>query len=132
LPGFPPHLNYFLKTSDSFDLKISEHYSRAISLCKNVFDKKDSLKKTVSLFSGTVFLFVVTPRLDAQVYPVQVTTQLTPPYSLFLSDYVSPGSERLAVHILLRELSRPELNVRLRLKIIGQGITIETKPEFLN
>ena len=67
----------------------------------------------------------------AQVFPVQATTQLRPPYSLFLSDYAAPGSERLALNVFLVDAGRPELNVRFRLRIEGQGIRIETKPEFL-
>lgn len=69
--------------------------------------------------------------VKAQIYPVQATTQLMPPYSLYLSDYVSPGSERLALNIFLGDVTRPELNVRLRLKIVGQSVTIETKPEYV-
>jgi hypothetical protein len=67
----------------------------------------------------------------SQVFPVQATTQLRPPYSLFLSDYAAPGSERLALNVFLVDAGRPELNVRFRLRIEGQGIRIETKPEFL-
>jgi TANFOR domain-containing protein len=66
-----------------------------------------------------------------QVFPVQSTVQLTPPYSLYLSDYAAPGSERLLVTAFLIDATRPELNVRFRLRIEGNGIKIETKPEFL-
>ncbi len=66
-----------------------------------------------------------------QVFPVQSTVQLTPPYSLYLSDYAAPGSERLRVTAFLIDATRPELNVRFRLRIEGNGIKIETKPEFL-
>lgn len=66
----------------------------------------------------------------SQVFPVQATTQLTPPYSLYLSDYVSPGSERLALNIFLADIARPNLQVKFRLRIVGQGITIETRPEY--
>ncbi len=66
-----------------------------------------------------------------QVFPVQSTVQLTPPYSLYLSDYAALGSERLRVTAFLTDATRPELNVRFRLRIEGNGIKIETKPEFL-
>lgn len=68
---------------------------------------------------------------SAQVYPVQATVQLTPPYSLYLADYVESGSERLALNIFLSDIARPDLDVRFRLKIIGQGITLETKPGYI-
>ncbi len=68
---------------------------------------------------------------EGQVFPVQSTVQLNPPYSLYLSDYAAPGSERLLVTAFLIDATRPELNVRFRLRIEGNGIKIETKPEFL-
>ena len=76
------------------------------------------------------FLLQVTPSV-AQVYPVQATLQLTPPYSLYLNDYVASGTERLALNVFLADVARPELSVRFRLKIIGQGITIETKAGYI-
>ncbi|HAA21648.1 MAG TPA: hypothetical protein DCP28_23860, partial [Cytophagales bacterium] len=63
-------------------------------------------------------------------YPVRATMQLTPPYSLYLQDYVAPGSNRLSLNVYLGDLTRPELETRLRLVIEGQGIRIETKPEY--
>lgn len=66
----------------------------------------------------------------AQVYPVQATVQLTPPYSLYLADYVESGTERLVLNVFLADIARPQLDIRFRLKIIGQGVTIETKAEY--
>jgi hypothetical protein len=68
---------------------------------------------------------------ESQVFPVQSTVQLTPPYSLYLSDYAAPGFERLRLTAFLTDATRPELNVRFRLRIEGNGIKIETKSEFL-
>jgi TANFOR domain-containing protein len=70
-------------------------------------------------------------RSAAQVYPVQATVQLAPPYSLYLADYVESGTERLALNVFLGDIARPQLDVRFRLKIIGQGITIETKQSYI-
>jgi TANFOR domain-containing protein len=83
--------------------------------------------KTILLF------FFIASQVESvgQVFPVQSTVQLTPPYSLYLSDYTAPGSERLRVTAFLVDATRPELNVRFRLHIEGNGIKIETKPEFL-
>ncbi len=67
----------------------------------------------------------------SQTYPVSVATTLTPPYSVYLADYVAPGSDRLAVNLFLGDVNRPELQVKLRLRIEGQGIIIATKPEYL-
>jgi len=83
--------------------------------------------------SFILLLFIVSAasQLLAQVYPVQATVQLTPPYSLYLSDYTQSGTERLAVNVFLADIARPSLDVRFRLKIIGQGISIETKAEYI-
>ena len=51
----------------------------------------------------------------AQVYPIQINTQLIPPYSLKLSDYVTPGANRLGVTMLLTDLNEPQYQVRLEL-----------------
>jgi|GEM_PF-3531166 len=67
----------------------------------------------------------------AQVYPVQATVQLVPPYSLYLSDYVESGTERLVLNVFLADVARPQLDVRFRLKIIGQGITIQTRDGYM-
>jgi TANFOR domain-containing protein len=85
-----------------------------------------------SLKQILLFLFIALQiESIAQVFPVQSTVQLTPPYSLYLSDYAAAGSERLRVTAFLIDATRPELNVRFRLRIEGNGIKIETKPEFL-
>ncbi|MCD4834576.1 MAG: fibronectin type III domain-containing protein [Bacteroidales bacterium] len=67
---------------------------------------------------------------NAQVYPVQLNTQLIPPYSLRLSDYTAPGTNRIGVNMLLTDLNEPEYYVRLELTIEGNGITIKTSPSF--
>ncbi|MEL7002433.1 MAG: hypothetical protein AAFN93_06830 [Bacteroidota bacterium] len=49
---------------------------------------------------------LVGTRLSAQQVPVRVTTQLIPPFSVYLSDYTQPGSNALQVTLLLNELGR--------------------------
>src|SRR5690606_11046254 len=79
----------------------------------------------------TVVIFMLIHFVSAaQDYPVNVTTVLTPPYSLYLADYASPESNSLQVIIHLRELDRPEYRVKLRVTIEGQGITIRTRPTY--
>jgi hypothetical protein len=67
----------------------------------------------------------------AQVYPVSGTAALIPPYSVYLSDYTSGTSERLMATIILNDVTRPELRVRLRIRIEGQNARLETKPEYI-
>jgi hypothetical protein len=67
----------------------------------------------------------------AQVYPVQGNAAMIPPYSVYLADYTSRTTDRLVLNVVLQDIARPELPVRLRLRIEGQNIRIETKPEFI-
>jgi hypothetical protein len=76
-------------------------------------------------------LFLSVAKALAQQYPVQVTTLLTPPYSLFLSDYSSPDRAALQLILHLKELDRAEYKVRLHLQIEGQGISLYTKSNYL-
>lgn len=82
----------------------------------------------VILFFAVV---LITGRTQAQVYPVQGNGVLIPPYSVYLSDYTSGVSDRLILNLVLNDITRPELQVRLRTKIIGQNVTLETKPEYI-
>ncbi|MBL7892933.1 MAG: fibronectin type III domain-containing protein [Bacteroidia bacterium] len=66
----------------------------------------------------------------AQTYPVQLSTQLVPPYSGYLPDYAAPGGEKLHAIILLKDLTKPIYAVRLTVKIDGQGFTMQTKASF--
>jgi hypothetical protein len=87
--------------------------------------------KTFSNVFLLLLLFVIGRTGKAQDYPVQVTTMLTPPYSLYLSDYASPEGNAMQVMIQLRELDRPSYRVKLRLTIEGQGVTLRTKPSYV-
>ena len=64
----------------------------------------------------------------AQTYPVRVFTNMVSPYSLRLSDYET--SDRLFATILFNDPVKVELTVKFKLIIEGEGITIQTKPEF--
>ncbi len=65
-----------------------------------------------------------------QNYPIQTTTLLTPPYSLYLSDYSSVSGSGLQLLLHLKELDRAEYRVKLRLTIEGEGIVIRTKANY--
>ncbi|WGH76033.1 DNA/RNA non-specific endonuclease [Tenacibaculum tangerinum] len=65
--------------------------------------------------------------LHSQTYPVQVTPQLIPPYSLKISDYATTTSEKLYVNILLTDVNEIGRRVRLKMYIEGQGLSITTR-----
>jgi hypothetical protein len=77
-----------------------------------------------------LFFVVMTTSSRAQEYPVQVTTMLRPPYTLYLSDYAAPESNAIQINILLRDLDRVDYKIKFRLTIEGRGIKLTTKPSF--
>lgn len=77
----------------------------------------------VTLILGKVTL------TEAQTFPVQISTSIVPPYSLRLADYGT--TDRFYTTILFNDPVKPDLQVKLRFTIEGQGITIQTKQEFL-
>ncbi|MBL6449949.1 hypothetical protein JMN32_26790 [Fulvivirga sp. 29W222] len=78
-----------------------------------------------------IYLFMgVAQSAFSQIYPVNATTQIAPPYSVCISDYVAPGSEQLKLNLFLRDLTEPVYDVRIRLVIEGQGVRIETSPTY--
>lgn len=78
----------------------------------------------------TCFVLLLARVLQAQVYPVQSNLQVTPPYSVNLPDYVAAGSDRMALNVILTDVSRAQLDVQLRFTIEGEGIRIETNPNY--
>lgn len=71
--------------------------------------------------------FVLSSSLTAQVFPVQVTPQVIPPYSLKLSDYGTAASDRLIVNLLLIDINETNRQVGLRLFIeTNDGVAIRS------
>jgi hypothetical protein len=60
----------------------------------------------------------------AQLYPVQSTSQLIPPYSVYLSDYAAPGNEKLRVILVQRDLTQPAYQLRLVMTVELNGKVI--------
>lgn len=89
---------------------------------------KTSFSKLILSLS---FVVSFASNLFAQVYPVQVITEITPPYSVYLSDYTTPGTSKLAVNILLTDVSRFNYPVKLRLVIEGESGSITTTPSYM-
>ncbi len=67
----------------------------------------------------------------AQQFPVQATTVVTPPYSIFLSDYASAESNSIQLILNLLDLDRTQYQAKLRLTIEGAGITIRTTDSYI-
>lgn len=76
------------------------------------------------VLSSAILMMLHCFSAHAQVYPVQVTPQLVPPYSVYLSDYATGGNEKLRVILLQRDLSRPSYQVRLVMNVEWNGRVI--------
>ncbi|MDC6364421.1 MULTISPECIES: hypothetical protein, partial [Flavobacteriaceae] len=63
---------------------------------------------------------------NAQIYPVQVTPQIIPPYSFQLSDYATTTQEKLFVNLLLTDAQEFGRQVRLKLFVEGPGINFQS------
>ncbi|MEX1238494.1 MAG: fibronectin type III domain-containing protein [Cyclobacteriaceae bacterium] len=66
----------------------------------------------------------------AQVFPVQVSTQLVPPYSPYLSDYAASGAQNLTIHVRVNDATLSNYQCRLRITIEGVGISLRTRQNF--
>ncbi|HEX6427766.1 MAG TPA: fibronectin type III domain-containing protein, partial [Niastella sp.] len=74
-----------------------------------------------------VLLLLMQLPLHAQVYPVQVVSQLLPPYTLNVSDYCQGTQEKLVVLLNNTDLTKPVLQVRLKMSIQGQNAKLKSR-----
>ncbi|GAA4279015.1 EndoU domain-containing protein [Aquimarina mytili] len=96
------------------------------------------LKKVTFYFLHILFLFSLT--VNAQVFPVNVTPQIIPPYSLKLSEYGSSASEKLLLNLLLTDITESNRQVRLKfylennagLSVQSSDVVIGANPIFLD
>jgi hypothetical protein len=85
------------------------------------------MRKNLIILTLLVHLF--SSILPAQSnYPIYVSPNLMPPYTLKLSDYSAMGSQKLMVTIVVNDLDVTNLPVKLRVKMETAGVTIENPP----
>ncbi|WP_440135007.1 hypothetical protein, partial [Chitinophaga sancti] len=78
-----------------------------------------------------ILLFSYTGVLQAQDYPVSTSTQIIPPYSLYLPDYYSGGSDKLRLILLQRDLTQPSYEISLQMTLEKNGTVImRSQPSF--
>ena len=78
-------------------------------------------------FRLVCLLLIATLPSIAQQYPVQVITQLLPPYTLNVPQWYTGTSEKLAVLLTNQDLQRPTTSVRLRLMIQGPSVRLTSR-----
>jgi hypothetical protein len=64
--------------------------------------------------------------LFSQTFPVQIRTQILPPYSGYLTDYADPSSEKLKVILQFNDFSVAQYQVKLKFEIKGNGFSLST------
>ncbi len=88
------------------------------------------MQKTTSII--LIILLLISGIVSSQTYPVVSTTQIIPPYSVYLSDYASASSNKLIANLYLQDQNQSGLQVKLKITITGDnGVRLETKPEFM-
>jgi hypothetical protein len=78
-----------------------------------------------------VAFFLCCIQTSAQVFPVQGSVTLTPPYSPYLTNLTAPGSQRLMLNLRVNDPSLNDYVCKLRFTIDGVGITLRTRPSFV-
>jgi hypothetical protein len=91
---------------------------------------KYKIKNLIRCISFVALLFSSTIG-KAQLMPVAANVVMNPPNSPFLSDYYGLESNAFQAFLTLNDLNEPSWNVRLIIRIEGQGIVLETKRTYV-
>ena len=78
-----------------------------------------------------VILLLSAMSMQAQLKPVSSSVQFSPPYTTKYANFLSPISNSIKSTITLNDLSEPSIDIRLHLTIEGEGVTLETKENFV-
>lgn len=80
-----------------------------------------------------LFLLVgcITVATQAQIFPINATTQLVPPYSVYLPDYATGINNQLRVLLLNRDMTQPNYTVKLKMTVeLNGSIIMRTSDNF--
>lgn len=89
------------------------------------------LFKLNSILALTFLIFNLSFSVSkAQTYPVQINTQLVPPYSGYLPDYADPNAQNLKVFLQFNDFTVAQYNLRLKFEIKGDGFSLVTKAQY--
>ncbi len=75
------------------------------------------------LLTILAMLFTV-QQAAGQIYPIQTTTQLVPPYAVYLPDYATGINNQLRVLLLNKDVTQPDYKVKLIMSIELNGTLI--------
>jgi len=78
-----------------------------------------------------LLLLILQQASKAQTYPIAISTQVIPPYSVYLPDYAVPGSDKLRVILIQNDLGQPSYSIRLQMTVERNGTLImRTAPTY--
>lgn len=99
-----------------------------LNVVKNLLWSQTNYRIYASLLKGLLIVYCLLHPVwaTAQIYPVQVTPQLVPPYSFKLSDYATTTQEKLFVNLLLTDARESGRQVRLKMFVEGPGMKFQT------
>jgi Fibronectin type III domain len=81
------------------------------------------MKKIRNIVTAMLLLIAIHPA-TAQIYPIQATTQLVPPYAVYLPDYATGINNQLRVLLLNKDVTQPDYKVKLIMSIELNGSLI--------
>lgn len=79
---------------------------------------------------AAIFATLLAGSVQAQIFPVTANMQLTPPHSVYLSDYVAPGSMAINTTLVFNDLNESSIEVGLRVRIEGPNVTLSTREDY--
>ncbi len=90
-----------------------------------------TIKTTIPYLLTLLLLWVCSASIYSQsvTYPVQVYTQLTPPYTPYVPSYYTGVQQKLKVTLVNTDMQQPLLQVYLRMKITSSSFSMITPPE---
>lgn len=101
------------------------HFHRFVSFVAGPLTVKNN-------FLLVAVMLLCTLAAQAQtIFPVQSTTRILPPYSVYLADYAVNGNDKLQCILVNRDATQTTYQVRLRLTVKLNGrVIMQTSPSF--
>ena len=91
-----------------------------------------NIQSTTRFFRASLRLLVLLFSIEAwsQNFPVTCTPIVKPSYSLKWSE-ISTSNDMFKVHLLLKDLTKPSVDVYLKIRLSGVGVDIRTVDGFI-
>lgn len=84
-----------------------------------------------AFFLVATMLLCMLPAKAQQKYPATVSVNVVPPYSVYLNDYISRGSNKLAATVVFNDYNEPSWPIYLKIKIESPNLLIKTRDNYI-